>query len=140
MSQRLRTKMFEEHRVAVKAPGAAPGTWITRSATVPVDEAINFWLGETGNVLVLCGPPGIHVQWLDKEMTTRAVIVAVMVTYEEAPRERTVAVPAPAADPDRAAPPPAAEPADGYDPAARGWGVPSDVRVFGPAPERPGGP
>lgn len=90
---RLRTKMFEEHRIANKPPGAAPGTWIIKSRTVPIDEAINHWLTETGNILVGCSPPGIHVQWMDKEMTTRAIIVAVMVNYQEGPHERTVTVP-----------------------------------------------
>ncbi len=114
---RLRTKMFEESRVVQKVPGAAPGTWVDKSHTTPVDEAVNYWLQETGHELVSCSPPGFHVQWLDKEMTIRAVIVAVMVTYQEGPYERTVTVPD-AARPATPPAPPAAEsgPAGGYGP------------------------
>lgn len=96
---RYRIKMFEEHRVVRKDPGAAPGTWITISKTTPIDEAINCWLQETGSILVSCSPPGFHIQWLDKEMTVRAVILSVMVTYIEMSNERTVSVPEPVPEP-----------------------------------------
>ena len=79
-----------------KDPGAAPGVWITISKTAPIDEAINCWLQETGAILVSCSPPGFHIQWLDKEMTVRAVILSVMVTYIEVSNERIESVSEPA--------------------------------------------
>lgn len=98
MTQRLRIKVFEESRVVARVPGAAPGEWVTRSRTTPVDEAVSAWLAETGSRLVACSAPGFHVQWLDREMTTRAVIVAVTVTYE-APSESRPDQPPPSAGP-----------------------------------------
>lgn len=111
-------RMFEESRVVRKVPGGTPGEWQVLSQTKSIEDAINQFVRETGAILVSSSPPGFHVQWLDAEMTTRAVIVAVLVTYSESVDERSQPT---ADDPTGPAPPPEAHaptgsrnPASGY--------------------------
>jgi hypothetical protein len=96
---RHKVKIFEQHRISRKVPGAIPGTWQTLSETTPVDESVNGWLAATGNTLVSCSPPSVHFQWLDRELTTRLAAIGLTVTYTEPVRERSVTV---AVDPDPA--------------------------------------
>lgn len=107
-----RTKMFEEHRVLQRTgPG---GTWSTLQQSAPLDDSINAWLQDTGNVIAAVSPPGMHSYWLDVPMTTRAVMVAVVVTYQERQSAGRTAPddPAAATAGETAAAPPAEPPGD----------------------------
>jgi hypothetical protein len=136
-SQRLRTKMFTEERVVAKVPGAAPGSWLVKSKSTPVDEAVNYWLEETGHTPVACTAPGFHFQWLDKDNTIQGITIGVILTYLEGPNERTTIVSnfATAAAPQPTPTRDSREP----DPAEPAPSTPFDAAPAGPPSREPGG-
>ncbi len=78
----LKTKTFVEERIYERPPGAAPDDWRLVRVTEPLDDSINEWLVANRLTIVSTSPPGINSRWLDKEMTSRAVLIALTIIYE----------------------------------------------------------
>lgn len=77
-----KTKMFTEERVFRRVPGAVPGEWEPVRLSKPIDAQINEWVDETKAKLVFASAPSVTPTWLDKEMTTRSMLIAVIVAYD----------------------------------------------------------
>lgn len=78
----LKTKTFVEERVYERPPGSAPDDWRLVKVTEPLDDTINEWLIANRLTIVSTSPPGINSRWLDKDMTSRAVLIALTIIYE----------------------------------------------------------
>jgi hypothetical protein len=78
----LKTKVFVEQLVVRRVPGKNPPEWgppVQQSKAV--DTQINEWVDLTGNEIAQVTAPHMHMQWMDKERTTRLVVATVSVTY-----------------------------------------------------------
>lgn len=78
----LKTKTFVEERVYERPAGAAPDDWRLVKVIDPLDATINEWVSANRITIVNTSPPGINSKWLDKEMTSRAVLIALTIIYE----------------------------------------------------------
>ena len=81
----LKTKTFVEERVYERPAGAAPDDWRLVKVTEPLDDSINYWVSTNRVTIVSTSPPGINSRWLDKDMTSRAVLIALTIIYEGGP-------------------------------------------------------
>lgn len=81
----LKTKTFVEERIYERPAGAAPDDWRLVKVTEPLDESINYWVATNRVTIVSTSPPGISSRWLDKDMTSRAVLIALTIIYEGGP-------------------------------------------------------
>lgn len=79
---KFKTKMFTEERVYRREPGASPNEWEPVRLSKPIDAQINEWVEAERATLVFSSAPSVTPSWLDKEMTTRSMLIAVMVAYE----------------------------------------------------------
>lgn len=78
----LKTKTFVEERVYERPVGAAPDDWRLVKVTEPLDDTVNNWVVKERVTIVSTSPPGINSRWLDKDMTSRAVLIALTIIYE----------------------------------------------------------
>ena len=78
----LKTTTFVEERVYERPAGAAPDDWRLVKVIDPLDDTINEWVSANRITIVNTSPPGINSKWLDKEMTSRAVLIALTIIYE----------------------------------------------------------
>jgi hypothetical protein len=78
----LKTKTFVEERIYERPAGAAPDDWRLVKVTDPIDDTINEWVANNRVTIVSTSPPGINSRWLDKDMTSRAVLIALTIIYE----------------------------------------------------------
>lgn len=85
---RFKTKVFVEERVYRRAAGAAPNEWEPVRLSKPVDAQINEWVDAEGVQIASASAPSITPSWLDKDMTTRSMLVAVTVVYDPNPEAR----------------------------------------------------
>ena len=81
-SKFLKTKTFVEERIYERPAGAAPDDWRLVEVTEPLDDTINNWVAASRVTIVSTSPPGINSRWLDKDMTSRAVLIALTIIYE----------------------------------------------------------
>jgi hypothetical protein len=78
----LKTKMFTEQLIIRRKKDGPPGSWDPPvSQSKPLDDAVNEWIDQTGNDLVNVTTPGMFMQWMDADRTTRLIVASVMVTY-----------------------------------------------------------
>jgi hypothetical protein len=85
---RFKTKVFVEERVYRRAAGAAPNEWEPVRLSKPVDAQINEWVDAEKVQIASASAPSITPSWLDKDMTTRSMVVAVTVVYDPNPDGR----------------------------------------------------
>ncbi len=78
---KFKTKMFTEERVYRRVPGAAPGEWEPVRLSKPIDAQINEWAESERATLAFASAPSVTPSWLDKEMNTRSMLIAVIVAY-----------------------------------------------------------
>jgi len=84
---RFKTKVFVEERVYRRPPGAAPGEWEPVRLSTPVDAQINEWVEAERVQVASASAPSITPSWLDKEMTTRSMLIAVTIVYDPNPAQ-----------------------------------------------------
>ncbi len=77
-----RTKLFQQHVLAKR--DAVNGTWETYDEGDTIDAQVQAWVAGTGNVIVTVSAPGYAMGWLDEELTTRSILVGVVVIYRPA--------------------------------------------------------
>lgn len=85
---KFKTKVFVEERIYRRVAGAAPNEWEPVRLSKPVDAQINEWVDSERVQIASASAPSITPSWLDKEMTTRSMLVAVTVVYDPNPEAR----------------------------------------------------
>lgn len=84
---KFKTKVFVEERVYHRPPGAAPGEWEPVRLSTPVDAQINEWVESERVQVASASAPSITPSWLDKDMTTRSMLIAVTIVYDPNPAQ-----------------------------------------------------